>query len=175
MTRSDAPRTPGVAFPYESPPPGVPGSRLTVRSGAFPDNGALPDHLSRRGGNVSPPLAWDGVPDTAEELILLCEDPDAPGPQPFLHWLVTGIDPRTSGIPEGEVPAGAREWPNGYGETGWGGPQPPVGDGPHRYYFRLIAVDAPLDLPAEPHVDDVERALAGHALAGAATVGMFAR
>ncbi|GGJ96785.1 PEBP family protein [Pilimelia anulata] len=164
-----------LGFPYEAPLRGVPGALLTVRSDAFDEHAPLPPRLSRPGGNVSPPLAWSGVPDTAEELILLCEDPDAPGDEPFLHWLVTGIDPHTAGVGEGRVPPGAREWPNGFGETGWSGPQPPVGDGPHRYVFRLFAVDAPLDLPAHPDPADVHRALAGHELAGAATVGTFAR
>ena len=72
---------------------------LALRSTAFADHGEIPQRFSRADGNVSPPLEWSGVPDTAEELLLLCEDPDAPG-GPFLHWLVTGIDPTVTAAPE---------------------------------------------------------------------------
>nr|WP_237550689.1 hypothetical protein [Streptomyces sp. SID8354] len=67
---------------------------------------------------------------------MLCEDPDAPGGS-FLHWLVTGIDPRSPGTAEGEPPPGGREWPNGFGRLGWGGPMPPSGHGADRHFFRL--------------------------------------
>ncbi|HEX5741291.1 MAG TPA: YbhB/YbcL family Raf kinase inhibitor-like protein [Pilimelia sp.] len=148
---------------------------LRLRSSAFSDHDLMPLRLSREGGNTSPPLEWDGVPDTAEELVLMCEDPDAPGAAPFLHWLVTGIDPRSRGVAEGQTPPGGREWPNDYGEAGWGGPRPPRGDDPHRYVFRVVAVDEPLALPENPESPDVHRALEGHELAGAVTVGTFAR
>jgi Raf kinase inhibitor-like YbhB/YbcL family protein len=147
---------------------------ITLRSPAFSDHELMPERLSRRGGNISPPLQWSDVPDDASELVLLCEDPDAPG-EPFLHWLVTGIDPATGGVGEGEAPASGREWPNDFGAVGWGGPQPPVGDDPHRYFFRLYAVSGPLRLPARPRVGDVPGAVSGQELASGTLVGRFAR
>jgi Raf kinase inhibitor-like YbhB/YbcL family protein len=148
---------------------------LTLRSPAFSDHDLMPERLSRQGGNVSPPLRWAGAPAGTSELVLLCEDPDAPSPEPFLHWLVTGVDPATDGTGEGDLVPSGREWPNGFGTTGWGGPQPPVGDGPHRYFFRLYAVSAPPELPARPTVSDVHRAVAALELASGTLVGRFAR
>jgi Raf kinase inhibitor-like YbhB/YbcL family protein len=147
---------------------------LQLRSSAFNDHDLMPDRLSKLGGNVSPPLTWSGVPDEAAELVLLVEDPDA-GQPPFLHWLVTGIDPRTSEAPEGDVPAGGVQWTNGFGATGWSGPQPPKGDAPHRYFFRLYAVDEPLRLPQTPTAADVHGAASDHELVSGTLVGTFAR
>lgn len=147
---------------------------LMLRSAAFNDHDLMPGRLSRLGGNVSPPMQWSGVPDDTAELVLLCEDPDA-GPEPFLHWLVTGIDPSVGGVPEGQAPAGGQEWPNDFGSPGWGGPQPPLGDDPHRYFFRLYAVARPLDLPARPSATDVHEATSGTERASGTLVGVFAR
>lgn len=147
---------------------------ILLRSTAFNDHDMLPGRFSRDGDNVSPPLEWADVPDQASELVLLVEDPDA-GRTPFLHWLVTGIDPGSGGVAEGEVPAGGQELPNGFGTTGWGGPHPPKGEDAHRYFFRLYAVDRPLDLPETPQASDVHRALADHELASGTRVGTYYR
>lgn len=147
---------------------------ITLQSPAFADHDLLPERLSRPGGNASPPLRWSGVPEATQQLVLLCEDPDA-GPEPFLHWLVTGIDPAAGGVGEGETPAGGQQWPNGFGTTGWGGPQPPVGDPPHRYVFHLYALPEPPRLPERPRTGDVHRAVSGHELASGTLVGRFAR
>ncbi len=149
-------------------------SGLVLRSTAFNDHDVMPGRLSRQGGNTSPPLQWSGVPDGTAELVLLCEDPDAGG-EPFLHWLVTGIDPATGEVVEGQAPAHGREWANGFGTAGWGGPQPPIGDEPHRYFFHLYAVREPLALPEHPDVDDVRRAAAKVELASGTLIGTFAR
>lgn len=147
---------------------------LQLRSSAFNDHDLMPERLSRFGDNTSPPLTWSGVPENTAELVLLVEDPDASDP-PFLHWLVTGIHPGVSEVPEGRVPAGGVESVNGFGTSGWGGPRPPKGDNPHRYFFRLYAVDQPLRLPDNPGSADVHRAVAGHELASGVLVGTFAR
>jgi Raf kinase inhibitor-like YbhB/YbcL family protein len=146
---------------------------VELRSSAFNDNDLMPGRLSKPGGNVSPPLQWSGIPDGTEELVLLCEDADAQ--QPFLHWLVTGIDPATTGVGEGQIPQGGREWPNGFGSTGWGGPQPPKGDNPHRYFFHLYAVSQPLDVPSTPMAEEVRRVAEQNQLASGTLVGTFAR
>jgi Raf kinase inhibitor-like YbhB/YbcL family protein len=146
-----------------------------LHSPAFGDQETLPGRFSRQGGNVSPPLEWSGVPDNAAELMLVCEDPDAPGSTPFLHWLVTGIPADLRSFPEGRVPPGAHEWPNDFGQPGWGGPQPPVGDGPHRYVFRLYALEHPAHLPDRPTSTDVRRTVKELQLDSATLVGRFAR
>ncbi|WP_328345191.1 YbhB/YbcL family Raf kinase inhibitor-like protein [Micromonospora sp. NBC_00421] len=147
---------------------------LMLRSTAFTDHDLLPGRFARDGGNVSPPLQWSDVPSTATELLLLVEDPDA-GRSPFLHWLVTGISPTSDGVAEGTLPGGARAWPNGFGTTGWAGPHPPQGEEAHRYFFRLYALDRPLDLTDEPQAADVHAALAGRQLASGTMVGTYRR
>jgi len=131
---------------------------LKLRSPAFGDQGPIPDRFSRQGGNVSPPLAWSQAPGDAAELLLVCEDPDAPRGT-FLHWLVTGIDPATSSLTEGQVPDNVRQWPNGFGNNGWSGPQPPAGDPPHHYILQLHALARPAQLPPQPSVEQVHNAI----------------
>ncbi|MGW3040622.1 YbhB/YbcL family Raf kinase inhibitor-like protein [Kitasatospora sp. NPDC001159] len=146
---------------------------IALTSTAFHDHGAIPRRHSGEGEDVSPPLAWSGVPDGVEELVLLCEDPDAPGGT-FLHWLVTGITPTSSGVLEGAEPQDGRQWPNGFGRSGWGGPMPPPGR-PHRYVFRLSAVSEPLPLHGRPNSETVHRALKGRELAAGKLTGTYQR
>lgn len=147
---------------------------IELRSPAFSDHAPIPARFSRDGENTSPTLEWSGVPDTAAELVLLCEDPDAPGGT-FVHWVLTGLDPSLTGLAEGEVPAGAVEGANDYGGTGYGGPQPPVGDPAHRYFFRLHAVAEPLGVEPGASADDVRRAMEGKELARGTLVGTYQR
>jgi Raf kinase inhibitor-like YbhB/YbcL family protein len=146
---------------------------IELRSRAFNDHDLIPARYARDGDNVSPPLLWSGVPEDTTELVLLVEDPDAPRGT-FVQWLVTGIFPADGGVDEGQTPPGGQEWPNGYGERGWGGPQPPVGDEPHRYFFRMYALTEPVQLPAEPTADDVHRQVGG-AIASGTIVGLYQR
>ncbi|WP_308258441.1 YbhB/YbcL family Raf kinase inhibitor-like protein [Saccharothrix obliqua] len=147
---------------------------LDLRSAAFSGHTLIPDRYSRDGGNTSPPLRWSSAPSGAEELALLCEDPDAPGGT-FTHWVVTGIPADVTSVEEGSTPDGASVGRNDYGDTGWGGPQPPVGDEPHQYVFRLFAVDRPLGLGDGVTADDLRAAIDGHVLAGGTLVGLFGR
>jgi Raf kinase inhibitor-like YbhB/YbcL family protein len=147
---------------------------IALRSSAFSDHDLIPERYSKLGGNVSPPLEWSGVPDDTRELVLICEDPDAPRGT-FLHWALTGIEPQTSAIGENETPPGARAARNGFGDAGWGGPRPPAGDPAHRYFFRLYALAEPLRLGPDATAEQVRDAVAGSALASGTTVGRFAR
>ena len=147
---------------------------MTLHSPAFAENEMIPAEHAKEHDNLSPPLVWSNVPDSAVELALVCEDPDAPSGL-FLHWLVTGIDPRSTGVDRGEAPGGNPHI-NGYGESGWGGPQPPRGHGAHRYVFHLFALRDALDLPQRPGTaDDVHRALAGKVIDSGSTVGRYER
>jgi Raf kinase inhibitor-like YbhB/YbcL family protein len=92
--------------------------------------------------DVSPALAWEGVPAGTSELALVVEDPDAPGAT-FTHWLVFGLQPSSTGLGEGAVPAGQGN--NDFGDARYGGPCPPGGE-EHRYVFRLPALDSPCTL-----------------------------
>ncbi|MCP2164269.1 YbhB/YbcL family Raf kinase inhibitor-like protein [Goodfellowiella coeruleoviolacea] len=153
-----------------SPAPGG----ITLRSSGFNDHAFIPERCSWDGGNVSPPLEWTTVPDGTAELVLVCEDVDAPGGS-FIHWLVSGIPPTVTGMPEGQVPEGAVVGHNDYGERGWGGPRPPIGDSPHRYVFRLRAVDTPLGLDQNTPADQVSAAVRSHQIGSGTLVGLFAR
>lgn len=132
------------------------------------------------GDDVSPALAWVGIPEGTEELALALEDPDAPGAT-FTHWLVFGIDPAVTGLPEG-VPAEAmtpgppilRQGRNDFGRKGYGGPCPPSGE-EHRYVFRLLALEAPVELEAGVERAAFDTAVAPHLLAEARLTARYAR
>jgi hypothetical protein len=147
---------------------------IELRSSAFNDHAPLPRRYAWEGDNDSPPLAWSDVPDGAAELVLLCEDPDAPSGT-FVHWVVVGIDPRSDGVEAGQCPSGGTELVNGFGERGWGGPHPPPGDEAHRYFFRLYALGEPCPLPDAPTADQVHEAVEKRELADGVLVGLYHR
>ncbi|GAA0649927.1 YbhB/YbcL family Raf kinase inhibitor-like protein [Streptomyces thermocarboxydovorans] len=147
---------------------------IDIGSGAFEERGFIGRRYAYEAANVSPPLRWSGVPEEAKELVLLCEDPDAPSGS-FVHWVVVGIDPRSDGTGEGQVPPGGTELVNGFGERGWGGPHPPPGDDPHRYVFRLYALSGPCVLPEAPRAEQVHEAVEKVRVADGALVGLYRR
>jgi Raf kinase inhibitor-like YbhB/YbcL family protein len=149
-------------------------SDLVVRSPSFGDHQPIPARHARDHENLSPALEWSGVPEGAAELAVLCEDPDAPSGT-FTHWVLAGLEPTSTGLAEGEHPAAAVEGRNDFGEEGYGGPLPPVGDRPHRYFFRVYAASAPLGLAAGASAEDLRRALQGRELASGTLVGTYQR
>ena len=148
---------------------------IHLRSPAFNDHAPIPARYSlAEVENLSPPLEWSGVPEGTAELAVLCEDPDAPGGT-LVHGVLAGLDPSTTGLGEGEVPAGAVQGSNDYGGTGYGGPRPPVGDEAHRYFFRVYAASEPLGLEPGASAEDLRRALEGKELAQGTIVGLYQR
>lgn len=154
---------------------------VKIESPAFLHNAPIPRRFSQEGENVSPALQWGDVPPGTQELVLLCEDPDAPFPQPFLHWIAFGIPPTVSGLPEG-VPQVARagfgmmrQGKNSAKTDGYTGPMPPVGHGVHHYYFQLFAVDRKLDLGDDPTRDELAALMTGHILARGELIGTYER
>jgi Raf kinase inhibitor-like YbhB/YbcL family protein len=158
----------------DEPQPPPEGGGIELRSAAFNDHTLIPDRYSAEGDNISPPLEWSQPPDGTEELALVCEDPDAPGGT-FVHWVLSGIPAGSRGMEQGTVPDGAVAGRNDFGELGWGGPRPPVGDDSHRYFFRLYAADRPLGLREGATAADLRSALDGHELALGNLVGLFGR
>jgi Raf kinase inhibitor-like YbhB/YbcL family protein len=146
-------------------------SDFDLTSSGFADGQPVPQKYTCEGEDVSPPLAWSGVPEGTASLALVVDDPDAPAGT-FTHWLAWGIDPAAGGLGEGE--AAPVEGQNDFGSAGWRGPCPPPGHGPHRYFFRLHALDRELELPAGAGKAEVEQALAG-ALGVAELVGTYER
>jgi Raf kinase inhibitor-like YbhB/YbcL family protein len=110
---------------------------IELRSPSFGDHQPIPARHAKDHDNLSPALAWSGVPQQAVELAVLCQDPDAPRGT-FTHWVLAGLEPTATGLAEGERPAVAVEGRNDFDEEGYSGPLPPVGDGPHRYFFWVF-------------------------------------
>ncbi len=153
--------------------------RLT--SPAFQQDQDLPSRFSAEGGNISPPLEWTGVPEGTVELLLICDDPDAPYGV-FTHWIVYGLAATETGLPEGlsddaviDEPVELMQGLNEFDESGYTGPtaiddeedDEPV---PHRYFFRLFALDAELPLAPGARRDEVRQACSGHVIGTAELV-----
>jgi Raf kinase inhibitor-like YbhB/YbcL family protein len=148
----------------------MPDPELT--STAFADGAAIPAKYTGDGANLSPPLAWSFLPEGTRSLALIVHDPDAPSGD-FTHWIGWNIDPEPGGLNEGATaPA---EGANGKGETGYMGPSPHPGHGPHRYFLELNALDTELDLEPGASREELESAFAGHVLGTAQLVGTYER
>jgi Raf kinase inhibitor-like YbhB/YbcL family protein len=162
------------AGPQPSAPPGTPMSSLAVTSKSFPSGGLIPVDYTCDGADKSPQLTWSAPPAGTKTLALVVDDPDAPGGD-FTHWIVFDMRPDTLGLPEGADPAqvGGAVGLNGFNRAQYSGPCPPRMEG-HRYYFRVFALDAPLDVKLEPMRDAVDAAMSGHVLAEGALMGTFA-
>lgn len=158
--------------PEELAPTGEEAVVLQLTSTAFQDGGVIPTRHTCDGEDLSPPLAWAALPDGTASLALLVDDPDAPGGT-FTHWVAWGLDPTTGSHAEGR--AAPVEGRNGFGGEGYRGPCPPRGDGPHRYVFRLYALDAPLVLDCGADRGTFQDALAGHVLGSCELTGTFGR
>jgi len=145
---------------------------LKITSPAFENNGDIPPKYTCDGDNVNPELIFEGVPSGAESLVLIVDDPDAPGGT-WVHWTVWNIDPSVDSIGEDSVPEGAVEGNTDFGKPGYGGPCPPSGK--HRYFFKLYALDTDLDLDIASEASDIEAAMEGHILASAELIGLYSR
>ncbi len=152
---------------------------MTITSTAFAPGGAIPRKHTCDGADLSPPLAWSGVPATAKTLLLIVDDPDAPDPAApkttWVHWVLYNIPAGSSGLPEGvtprDLPAGTREGLNDWKRTGYGGPCPPIGR--HRYVHKLYALDMIVAQVGKATKAELEAALAGHVVAKAELVGTY--
>jgi len=147
-------------------------NNMQLTSPQFKNSDYLPDKYGCQGTNINPPLTINEVPAGAKSLALIVDDPDAPRGT-WVHWVVFNIAPDTSEISEGSVPAGATQGINDFGKTSYGEPCPPFGE--HRYFFKLYALDTTLDLDSKTTKQYLEQAMAGHVLAPAEIIGLFAR
>ena len=144
---------------------------MELTSEAFADGGPIPERHTCDGDDVSPPLAWTAPPGGTVSLALCLDDPDA-GRYPFTHWLAWGLPAAPAGLREGETaPAEGR---NDFGAPGYRGPCPPPGK-PHRYVFRLYALDAEPVLGPSDRRLSFDAALDGHVLAQAELSGTYER
>jgi Raf kinase inhibitor-like YbhB/YbcL family protein len=159
-------------------PGGATTGAIQVASSSFADGKPIPEGNAGKTGR-SPELHFSGVPTEAKELVLLCEDPDAPLPRPFVHWLVYNLPPNTDRIGESAahtpLPASAHEGKNSMGSERYFGPAPPPGHGVHHYHFQVFALDTKLKLDGPVDRDRIVTAMRGHVLAFGETVGTFER
>jgi len=147
---------------------------ITVKSAAFGAGKPIPRKHTGEGEDVSPPLNWSGVPPQAKELALICDDPDAPRPKPWVHWVAYKIPAKATSLAEGSA-GGALEGPNDFGNQGYGGPMPPPGHGTHHYHFKLYALDTELDLGPGANKEKLLKAVQGHVIAEGELVGTYER
>ena len=156
---------------------------IKVTSEAFSAGGEIPKQFTADGKDRSPPLAWSGVPEGAKELALICDDPDAPSKDPWVHWVIYGIPANTKSLAEGisrqarpESPAGAANGVNSWtsDNSGYRGPSPPKGK-VHHYHFHIYALDAALDLKPGLDKNGLLAAMKGHILGEGELIGTYQR
>lgn len=145
-------------------------------SNAFAEGGWIPELYSCQGADVSPSVEWDGAPPETRSFALIVEDPDAPRGV-WTHWLLYDIPAKVHQLPQGFKPGTQGvSGTNDFDRTGYGGPCPPKGHGPHRYFFKLYALDVhTLGLPPGAKRPELLESVKDHVLAEAETMGRFER
>ena len=151
---------------------------LKIASSAFTQGHAIPNKYTCEGEDISPPLQWSGTPDGTKSFALICDDPDAPAGT-WVHWVIFNLPATTTGLPEKmagteTLPDGAAQGITGFKRTGYGGPCPPRGK-PHRYFFKLYALDAVLPLEPKATKQELLQAMRGHILAEGQLMGTYQR
>jgi len=151
---------------------------FALTSKAFDHGGTIPKRFTCDGLDVSPALSWNEPPPGTKSLALISDDPDAPVGT-WVHWVAFDIPAGTRELPEGvaktaDLPGGGKQGRTDFGRIGYGGPCPPPGK-PHRYYFKLYALDTQLNLKPGSTKAGVESAMKGHILAQAELLGRYGR
>jgi Raf kinase inhibitor-like YbhB/YbcL family protein len=153
---------------------------MRIASSAFHHGAHIPTKYTGDGEDVSPPLAWDQAPTDTKQFALICDDPDAPTAQPWVHWVLYLIPAKISALPEGMTSSpqlgleGQNSWRDGK-TIGYRGPAPPPGHGVHHYHFRLYALGTELSLPTAADKQTVLNAMDGHILAACELIGTYER
>lgn len=150
---------------------------IKITSAAFREGEMIPRKYTCDGDDVSPPLAWSGVPPEAKSVALINDDPDAPVGT-WVHWVLFNLPADITELPEGvppnlELGSGAKQGRNDFRRIGYGGPCPPGGT--HRYFFKLYALDTALPLPAGATKAELLRVMQGHILAEGQLIGKYKR
>jgi len=145
---------------------------MELTSPVFENNKMIPQRYTCDGESTNPPLRIGGVPDEAQSLVLIVEDPDAPGGT-FDHWLVWNINRDIDTIRENEVPEGAVQGVNSAGKNHYTGPCPP--SEVHNYHFKLYALDKKMDIPPDSKKEILEKEMNDHILAESLLVGRYGR
>lgn len=150
---------------------------MKLESSAFASGQPIPQKHTCDGQDQSPALSWSEAPQGAKSFALIADDPDAPM-STWVHWVIFNLPPQTHALPEGvpntDSAAGGTQGRNDFGKTGYGGPCPPPGK-PHRYFFKLYALDSALALKAGAKKADLEKAMQGHIIGQAELMGTYQR
>lgn len=157
---------------------GEPPMALTISSSAFSNGGSIPKKFTCDGPDVSPSLTWSEPPAGTKSFAVLADDPDAPVGN-WNHWTMWNLPDTSRSLPEAigkdaRLADGTEQGKNDFGKTGYNGPCPPPGK-PHRYYFKLVALDVRLDLKAGSRKKELEGAMKSHILAQAEWMGTYGR
>ena len=162
---------------------------MQLTSSAFKNGDILDAAFTVEGEDISPPLAWSAAPSETKSFAIICDDPDAPsalrpGPDPWVHWILFNIPPAMRMLPRGvsqepepDAIPGARQGQNSWPDEniGYRGPAPPPGSGPHRYFFKLYALDMILPLTAGTTKSQLLTAMEAHKLAECQLFGIYER
>lgn len=145
---------------------------MRITSPAFLNNSKIPSKYTCDGENISPPLEFLDLPLQTRSLVLIVDDPDAPS-KTWAHWVVYNIDPRVKEVKENTVPQGGELGTTDFGRPGYGGPCPPSGT--HRYFFKLYALNAILDLPEGLNKQQILERMKDNILDQAQLIGLYSR
>jgi Raf kinase inhibitor-like YbhB/YbcL family protein len=158
---------------------------IKLRSPVFASGENIPKRYTGEGDDISPPLQWSETPAGTKQFALICVDPDAPTDDPWVHWLLYGIPPDVTGLPEGlpavpvlNEPPGAAQGKNSWSADrtiGYRGPMPPPGHGVHHYYFTIYALDKVFDLQPELGKRTLMSVMNGHILDQGELMGTYER
>ena len=146
---------------------------ISIKSPAFKNMEYLPVKFTGDGEGVNPTLIFENIPPNAKCLVLIMDDPDT-SHGTFNHWLMFNIPPKTKGIKENSTPAGAAMGKNSIGKSDYVPPSPPAGK-PHRYIFKLYALDRMLLLKEGASKDSIELAMQGHVISQTNLTGLYKR
>ena len=151
---------------------------MQLTSPAFKTNQTIPRQYTCEGKDLSPALQWTEPPAGTKSFALISDDPDAPMGT-WVHWVAWNLPADLRGLPEGvakeaKLSDGTEQGITDFGRTGYGGPCPPPGK-PHRYFFKLYALDTVLTLPFGARKEDLEEAMKGHILAQTELIGLYKR
>jgi Raf kinase inhibitor-like YbhB/YbcL family protein len=150
---------------------------IKLTSSAFEEGGMIPSKYTCDGQDISPPLSWDNVPANTESIAIICNDPDAPMGT-WVHWVLFNLPAEkrqlAENIPDDEtLPDGTRQGITDFGSTGYGGPCPPSGT--HRYFFKIYALDIPINIVSIADKETLLKDMAGHVLAEGQLMGKYKR
>lgn len=150
---------------------------IKMTSSAFKEGDIIPRKYTCDGQDISPPLAWESVPDATKSLALISDDPDAPMGT-WVHWVIFNLPPDAKELSENvptqrELKNGAKQGTNDFRRIGYGGPCPPRGT--HRYYFKLYALDTMIDISPGATKSQLLKAMEGHILAQGQLMGKYSR